>query len=142
MVPQTLENHARFDPWYHYVLFILQMAGLGLAIYLCYRDPGLPGVWMVLIQLALFLTSLKAREYPLKVQDRVIRLEERLRLERLLAEPLRARIMELNEDQLVALRFASDGEVSGLMEQALANKWDRKQIKQAIKTWRPDYFRV
>lgn len=76
------------------------------------------------------------------MQDRVIRLEERLRLTQLLSEPLRSRIPELTEDQLVGLRFASDAEVPKLVERALKEKLSRKDIKQAIQNWRPDYWRV
>ena len=83
-----------------------------------------------------------ARIYPLKVQDRVIRLEERLRLSILLPENLRSRIQELSEDQLVGLRFASDDEIVELVGKTLVSNWTRKDIKANIKKWRPDYFRV
>jgi len=84
----------------------------------------------------------KIRLYALKVQDRVIRLEQRLRLAIVLAEPLRSRIPELTEAQLIALRFASDAEVPKLAERALTEKLSQTDIKKAIQTWRPDYWRV
>jgi hypothetical protein len=85
---------------------------------------------------------MKARLYVTKLQDRIIRMEERQRLYALLPETLRARIGELSEAQLVGLRFASDAELPGLVEETLAKKLSRAQIKKSIKVWRPDYFRV
>ena len=99
------------------------------------------GVHLVAVVWALVALFL-IRGYALKVQDRVIRLEERLRLKELLPASLQGRIGELTEDQLVGLRFASDGEVAGLVPKALAGKWNRKQVKEAIRNWRPDNWRV
>lgn len=147
--PQTLANHTRLDPLFH--LFVLPVFGLGVLLSLIHFFAHLGhsdfhenfhAVLLILLALALLTAAFKIRLYALKVQDRVIRLEERLRLMQLLQEPLRSRIPELTEHQLCGLRFASDGEVAKLAERALNEKLSRKQIKQAIKTWRPDYWRV
>ena len=147
--PQTFANHARFDPPFHF--FVLPIFLLGLILSLIhffahiteggFRDH-FHAFLLILLALALLILALKVRLYTLRVQDRVIRLEERLRLTQLLSEPLRSRIPQLTEDQLIGLRFASDAEVAKLVERALNEKLDRKQIKQAIQTWRPDYWRV
>ena len=92
--------------------------------------------------MAVIIAGLKARIYSLRVQDRLIRLEERLRLQSLCGDPLRAKIGNLTESQLVALRFASDAEAPGLVEKALSQNLSNTDIKKAIVSWRPDYFRV
>ena len=86
------------------------------------RHPGLHSAWLVVFTLAATTAVLKIRAYALKVQDRVIRLEERLRLAILLDKPLRARMTELSESQLVGLRFASDAELPALTARALVRK--------------------
>ncbi len=147
--PQTFANHTRFDPPFHF--FILPMFGvllLGAVIHFFAHFKGsdsrdlFHNFVFILLVLALIGLTLKAHLYALKVQDRVIRLEERLRLATLVSEPLRSRILELTEGQLVALRFASDGEVSKLAERALNEHLAPKDIKKSIQTWRPDYWRV
>ena len=140
--PQTYANHARFDPWYHFFLAPVFLIALIASIVHLVRHPHLGSVWHVVLAFALFILLFKVRTYSLKVQDRVIRLEERLRLAALLPEPLRSRINELDVRQLIALRFASDAEVPTLVERTLKENLTQKQIKQAIQVWRPDYFRV
>jgi hypothetical protein len=140
--PQTLANHARFDPLYHF--FALPVIGLTVvvAIIQLVQRPNWFNAWLVLFVAAVTVLALKARFYALKVQDRIIRLEERHRLAGLLAEPLRARVGELSEGQLVALRFASDGEAAGLVQESLAKNLSKSNIKKSVKNWRADYFRV
>ena len=140
--PQTLQNHARLDPLYH--LFLAPVALLMLigAVYELIRDPGWMTAAHVVVAIWAIVALFKIRLYALKVQDRVIRLEERLRLEELLPEPLKSRIAELTEPQLIALRFASDAELPALAEKTLNANLDNKTIKQSIRDWRPDYFRV
>jgi hypothetical protein len=140
--PQTYANHARFDPWFHFFLAPIALIILIASIVHLVRHPHAWGVVHVVLAFALFMLVFKVRSYPLKVQDRVIRLEERLRLAALLPEPLRSRIADLDVRQLIALRFASDAEIPGLVERTLNEKLTQKQIKQAIQNWRPDNFRV
>ena len=147
--PQTFANHVRLDPPFHFFVLPVFAAALIWAVvrffmHLNHRTPwGNFRAFLVIVLAAAAATLVvKARQYSLKVQDRVIRLEERMRLWQLLPEPLRSRIPELTEDQLCGLRFASDAEVTKLAERALNEKLGRKQIKQAIQNWRPDYWRV
>ena len=95
-----------------------------------------------MIALAALVAVFKIRLYALRVQDRVIRLEERIRLASVLSEPLRSRIGGLTGAQLVALRFASDTELPSLVERALQEKLSRADIKKAVVNWRPDYSRI
>jgi len=147
--PQTFANHTRWDPPFHF--FVLPVFVLGLILSLVILFHHFMGgdfhdrvhmVLLVLLAVACLMLVFKVRLYSLKVQDRVIRLEERLRLTQLMSEPLRSRIPELTEGQLCGLRFASDAEVAKLAERALNEKLSRADIKKAIQTWRPDYWRV
>jgi len=140
--PQSYANHMRLDPAFHYFVAPVLLITLIATIVHAIRHPHPASVWGVVLVLALIVLAIRARTFALKVQDRVIRLEERMRLATLLPEPLRARIGELSERQLIALRFASDAETPALVERTLNEKLTSKQIKQAIQNWRPDHFRV
>jgi len=147
--PQTYANHTRFDPLFHFFLAPVFILGLVLSLvhfFYHFRESdfrdNFHSFLLVVLAIAVFTLVFKVRLYSLKVQDRIIRLEERLRLTQLLSEPLRSRIPELTEDQMVGLRFASDAEVPNLVERALNEKLKRREIKKAIQNWRPDYWRI
>ena len=111
-----------------------------------FLSSGLAGIlasaWWFILSVAALVAIIRIRSYPIHVQDRVIRLEERLRLMSVLQEPLRSRIHELQDTQLVGLRFAPDEELPGLVQRALDEKLSRADIKKAIVNWRADYSRI
>jgi Family of unknown function (DUF6526) len=139
---QDYANHVKWDPLFHFILQPLFLINLVIAIVQLFRHPGLGTGWNVFLAIALILLALKARLYALRVQDRVIRLEERLRLLALMPEASRSRVEELTVGQLIGLRFASDAEVPMLVEQALSTGMKGREIKKSIRVWRADYFRV
>jgi Family of unknown function (DUF6526) len=141
-VPQNFSNHSRLDPPFHF--FVLPVFALTVIITIVHLvvHPRLHSAWVVIFALAATVLAVKIRTYALKLQDRIIRLEERLRLAILLDKPLRARIGEFSESQLVALRFASDAELPALAGRTLSEKLSNKDIKKAIRQWKPDYWRV
>jgi hypothetical protein len=139
---QTYANHTRWDPPFHFfVMPVFLLVAVGATVHFIWR-PGLHSALMFVTAVALATAVLKIRLYALRVQDRVIRVEERQRMAALLAEPLRSRIPELTVGQLVGLRFASDAELPALVERTLSEKLSKSDIKKAIQTWRPDYLRV
>jgi len=140
--PQSFKSHARFDPPYHFFLTFVSIASIVIAVIYCVHHFCFYSVWLVVLSLAWLVMLFRLRTYPLKVQDRVIRLEERLRLQALAPAEWHAQIYRLTEDQLIALRFAADDEVVELAKQALEHNLNRKQIKERIKSWRPDTWRV
>jgi hypothetical protein len=140
--PQTYATHRRFDPLQHFVLIPIFLITAGATIWHAVRYPSLHAIWVMVVALAVLLLSLQLRAYGLKVQDRVIRLEETLRMQRLLPPDLQARIPELTVKQMVGLRFASDAELADRVREALDQGLGQEAIKKRIQTWRPDTFRV
>lgn len=140
--PQTLANHVKIDPPFHY--FVLPAFAISwlISILFLVRHFGFLHLWIVIFNTALVVAAVRFRQYALKVQDRVIRLEERLRLAALLPDSQRPQIAKLTERQFIALRFASDEEVPALVECTLSTNLAPADIKKAIKNWRPDYWRV
>jgi hypothetical protein len=142
---QNLKNHGKIDPQFHYVLFFVLVANLVFAVFhlLHHRvDAYISSAWYLALSLVVFIPFFKLRTYPLKVQDRVIRLEERLRLQALAPAQWHSQIYRLTEDQLIGLRFAADDEVVALAKQALEGNLTRKQIKERIQNWRADHWRI
>jgi hypothetical protein len=140
---QTAQQHAKYVPLYHWWTFGLLLLNLIWAVVQLIRTPSAGAALQVGLVIAIILAAFFARAFAVRVQDRVIRLEERMRLAELLPADLRPRIGELSTGQLVALRFASDAEVASLVRRVLTEQIrDKKSIKQLIQTWRPDYTRV
>jgi hypothetical protein len=143
---QVYATHRRWDPWYHFFAFSVVSISFFVALWLFIKSlsGGFSAwaAWNVVVWAAAIALALRVRSYPLKLQDRIIRLEERLRLATLLDEPLKSRIGELDVPQLVGLRFASDAEVAGLVKITLDEKLSGEEIKKRVQAWRPDTLRV
>lgn len=142
MAEQNFQNHTKWDPPFH---FFLAPVILGTSIFSAKHAWAYPNgitLWLVLLSVAMFVWLIKTRTYALGVQNRLIRLEERLRMEKMLPAELMARFDELSVGQIVGLRFASDGELAGLVKKTLDEKLTQKQIKEAITKWRPDHVRI
>jgi len=144
MAEQGLANHTRFFPLFHFFVVPVMVINLIATIYRWYATGfSWAGGGRVLLALGLLMGFLSTRVMALKVQDRLIRLEERLRYERILPADLKPRIEEFTVAQLVSLRFACDAELPGLARKVLEDKMtERKAIKQMVKTWKPDYLRA
>jgi len=142
-VPQTYANHVRLHPPFHFFLIPSALVLLILTIVNVVRHSDRLESWILLLIGVMAAVAIPLiRINPLRAQDRVIRLEERLRLAALLNEPLKSRIGDLTESQIVALRFASDAEVAALAEKALKEQLKAADIKKAVVSWRADLFRV
>jgi len=143
--PQSYKNHARFDPMFHFFVlpFLLLNVIASIVWYVRHRATHIhSGPWIILLSIALFMLAGLARGYALKAQDRVIRLEERLRIASLVSASELAELESLTMKQYIALRFASNPELPDLARRAIREKLTNKQIKQAIVAWRPDNDRI
>jgi CRP-like cAMP-binding protein len=140
---QTLATHRRFIPAFHFFALPVLLANVFVVGYRLVQEPRLINGWALLVAIALAVGILWSRAMPLRAQDRIIRLEERSRLERLLPGDMRGRIGELTERQLIAIRFAPDDEVPELTRRTLDGELKSPgDIKRAIHNWRADHFRV
>ena len=144
MTEQNFSNHTKYVPAFHFFALPAIFINFGWSIHrLVLSHFSVDGFIGVLTAAALLVTLFLARIFALKVQDRVIRLEERLRMERLLPDDLRQRIYEFTPGQCVALRFASDAELPMLARKVLTDKITApKTIKQMVQAWRADHLRA
>jgi uncharacterized protein DUF6526 len=141
---QSLSNHRRYDPAWHFAGVLIVSAGFVSAVVHAVRHPeGYWNWWFAVYALGIMLVVARARAQTLLVQNRVIRLEMRLRLKDLLAPALGARIGELSVSQLIGLRFASDAELPGLVERCLSGQLaNGEAVKKEIKNWQADWLRA
>ena len=143
--PQSFKNHTRWDPMFHFfILPILLLNIIFTIIYAVrhYSQHAHLGPWLIVLSITLFMLAGKSRGYALKVQDRLIRTEEKLRLAQVCSPGELAELESLTVDQYVGLRFASNPELPELARRAVREKLDRKQIKAAVGAWRADNDRV
>lgn len=140
---QNYKNHARWLPPFHFFVLPVFLANVVYSVRLAWGDPSFGTGFGVLVALALFMTALLARTQALKAQDRVIRLEMRMRLHKGLPADLHGQINDLTSEQLIGLRFAGDGELADLVRQTLDGTLaTQKSIKEAVKDWQADHHRV
>ena len=140
---QTYRNHARFLSLYHFVVIPVLALNVLNEIRRVWLAPGLATLWTLIVASALLTLGLLARTMALTVQDRVIRLEMRLRLQQSLPADLRSQINDLTREQLIALRFASDQELPQLVREVLEGKLtSSKEIKLRVKEWQGDFLRA
>jgi hypothetical protein len=141
--PQTYANHTRWHAPFHFFAAPVMLTNFVVAVVQLARDPGLERGWWVVVSAALVVVTALVRANPLRAQDRVIRLEESLRYYQLLPEELALRAAALTPAQAVALRFAPDEELEGLVRDVVEGRLSKPdEIKRAIKGWRADTFRV
>jgi hypothetical protein len=143
--PQSLNNYTRWYPPFHFFVLPMLLLNFIFSIYVTIHHwPAhwALGFWWIAMAVVLFVMAGVGRGSTLKAQDRIIRLEERLRLAALLPAEDRAHIHELSVKQLIALRFASDDELPALVRKTLTQNLEPKAIKQSIVNWRGDYLRV
>lgn len=140
---QNYKNHPRFVPMYHFVAGLLVIVNLVWAIYKVIADFSWDRMIYALLAVTIFILGFYMRTFALAVQDRVIRLEERLRFARLFPDDLQSSVNDFTIDQYIGLRFASDEELPDLARKVKEeNIINREDIKKLVKNWRADYQRV
>lgn len=141
--PQTYATHVRRPPPLYLVGTAVLVINALYAGWLLLRNPGGATLWQLVVAVSLAAVAWAIRGHATRLQDRIIRLEERLRLARILPDDLRDRVNDLTPAQIVALRFAEDDEVPDLARRTLAGEFQKPaDIKRQVKNWRGDYLRV
>ena len=140
---QSFKNHVRWLPPFHFFVMPILVANVFNQLRLVRAAPTFGSIWAAIVAVALVMLALMSRVQANTVQDRVIRLEMRLRLRELLPADLKSRIEDLTRGQLVALRFASDAELPALVRDVLAGKLKtKKEIKRRVRDWQGDWLRA
>jgi hypothetical protein len=140
---QSFKTHARWLPLFHFFVIPVLLANVLVAAWRLIQFPGLGTAYGVVFAVAVLALGLLSRTQALTVQDRLIRLEMRLKMRQLLPPELQPRINDLTHRQLVALRFASDAELADLVREVLAGKLTTpKDIKMHVKNWQGDWLRA
>ena len=140
---QSYATHRRWFPLYHYFALPILLVNVAIAVAHLVRRPTPWNGWLVVLALGLVGGLVASRASALVVQNRVIGLEMRLRLAASLPPELRSRISELRLRQLIALRFAGDDELAGLVERCLSGELETADaVKRAVRDWRPDLLRA
>jgi hypothetical protein len=140
---QNYKNHARLIPVFHFFVLPVLLVNVLCNLWVAWGAPSLGSGFAVLVAAALLMAAFFARTMPLKAQDRVIRLEMRLRLRKVLSTDMHDRIIELTPEHMIGLRFASDAELPELVRQALGGTLTTtKSIKEMVKDWQADNLRV
>lgn len=141
--PQTFANHTRWQPPIHYFVLPVLLVNVFWTVIVFVKDPNRNSGWAIMVSLALLTLLFYVRLNPLKAQDRIIRLEEKLRYQKVLSPAVCQQTSALTPGQIIALRFAGDDELEELVSAVLAGKFAKNsEIKRAIKHWRADTFRV
>ena len=140
--PQSYASHAKIDPAFHFFVLPVLLINILIVGYLLFRHPGMGGAWLLLVSITLLVLAARLRSWATQLQDRVIRTEERIRLAAILPEPLRSRIAELSDSQIVGLRFASDAELPAFSSARSTKSSAAPTSRKPSPDWRPDYSRV
>jgi len=141
--PQSYKNHARLRPAFHFFAVPVLLVNVFVQLWLLRGVPTLGSVWAVVVAAALVTTAFLSRTQALSAQDRIIRLEMHLRLRDVLPADLQKRVQELSPRYLVALRFASDAELPGLIREVLVGTLKTpREVKRRVRDWQGDWLRV